>query len=127
MAISTLEPTEFPEHNFPFELIHNRKPADAIGQVVLCAGGHHPKCRLVSMKYMVVVYTGAADVFVAEDGTGNNATQDLTGGAAIGVETTCTLIQGQVFERNEGICINMTTDGDNANAGILTLQLESIH
>lgn len=127
MSISTLEGDEIPEHLVLFELVHNRKPADSVGQVILSHPGHHPKCRVVSMKHVVFAYTAAPDVFVAEDGDGNNATEDLTGGDALGVSSECTLIEGQVFERNEAICVNMTTDGDNANAGILTLLLESIH
>ena len=126
MAINTIEENEMPEHYSLFTLTHNRKPADGVGQVVLAAPGHHPKCRIVSVKHTVLAYAAAVDVFAVEDGDGNDAAT-LDGGAAIGISTEGALVAGQVFERNEAICANLTTDGNAANAGILTVLLESIH
>lgn len=126
MSIATLEEDELPEHYMLFELTHNRKPADSTGQVVLCEPGHHPKCRLVYVKLMTLVY-GAADAFMVEDGDGNDAIVSLAQGTAIGISVEATLIEGQVFERNEAICVNLTGDGGATEASIMTLLLESIH
>lgn len=126
MTISTIEESEIPEYFSVFTLIHHRKPADSVGQVVLAAPGHHPKCRIARASYNVLAYSTAADVIAIEDGDGTDAAT-VTGGAAIGVSVDFTLVAGQVFERNEAICVNLTTDGNAANAGIVTIQCESIH
>lgn len=127
MAKSTVEENEIPEHYGVFSLTHNRKPADAVtDKFVLAHPGHHPKCRIVSVKHTVLVYNASVDVFAVEDGDGNDAAV-LTAGAAIGISTEGTLTAGQVFERNEAIVALLTTDGDAANAGILTVLMETIH
>ena len=126
MAISTIEENEMPEHYSLFTLVHSRKPADSVGQVVLAAAGHHPKCRIASAHYTVLAYTAVADQVAVEDGDGNDAAT-VTGGSAIGISVNMDLIAGQVFERNEAICANLTVDGDAANAGVLFVTLESIH
>ena len=126
MTISTIEESEIPEHYSVFTLVHNRKPADAVGQVILAAAGHHPKCRIARASANVLAYSTAADVIAIEDGDGNDAAT-VTAGAAIGVSVDFTLIAGQVFERNEAIAVNLTTDGNAANATVVTIQLESIH
>ena len=126
MTISTIEESEIPEHNSIFTVVHARKPADAVGVTQLLAPGHHPKCRLVSVKAMPLVYANAVDVFAVEDGDGNDAAT-ISAGAGIGISTTGTLIAGQVFERNESVNVNLTTDGDATNATLVFVQLESIH
>ncbi len=126
MVISTIEESEIPEHFSIFTLVYCRKPADAVGAVTLAAPGHHPKCRIARAQVVVLAYSTAADVIAIEDGDGNDAAT-VTAGTAIGVSTDFTLIPGQVFERNEAIRYNLTTDGDAANADIIFVQLESIH
>ena len=126
MSKSMVEESEIPEGMSVFTLTHNRKPADSTGQVVLCKPGHHPKCRLQSFKSMCLAYSTAVDVAAVEDGDGTDAAT-ISAGAAIGISTEGTLVQGQVFERNEAICINLTTDGNAANATIFTLQMENCH
>lgn len=127
MSISQLEESELPEHYSVFTLVHARDPADSTGQVVLSAPGHHPKCRLADLKVVVTAYSTAVDVGAIEDGDGNDAAT-FTCAAVVGSKQTAkTIIQGQVFERNEAICVNLTTDGNAANAFLLFATFESIH
>lgn len=127
MSLSQVEEAEIPDHYSIFTLVHLRDPADAVGQVVLAHPGHHPKCRLVDVKAAVLAYSTAVDIFAIEDGDGNDAAT-VTCAATVGSKQTAkTLIEGQVFERNEAICLNLTTDGNAANAFIATMTFESIH
>lgn len=127
MSISTIEESEIPEHFDVFTLVHCRKPADAVGSNTLAAPGHHPKCRIVKVESVCLAYSTAADVYDIEDGDGNLATAASTVGAAIGVSAEATLVAGQVFERNEAIVHELTTDGNAANAYIVFVTCESIH
>ncbi len=126
MSISLIEETEIPEYFSVFTLVYCRKPADGTGQVILAAPGHHPKCRIARATVVVLAYSTTQDVIAIEDGDGNDAAT-VTAGTAIGVAVDFTLIAGQVFERNEAIAYNLTTDGNAANADIIFVQLESIH
>ncbi len=38
---------EIPENIIPFTIYYMRSPADAVGQQIISAAGHHMKCRLV--------------------------------------------------------------------------------
>lgn len=126
MTISTIEESEIPEMFGVFTVVHARKPADAVGAVQLVAAGHHPKCRIKTVVAMPLVYANAVDIFAVEDGEGNDAAT-ISAGAGIGISTTATVISGQVFERNESINVNLTTDGDATNATLVFVQLETIH
>jgi hypothetical protein len=127
MSISTIEESEIPEHYSVFTLVHARDPADATGQTVLSAPGHHPKCRIADLKVVVTAYSTAVDVGAIEDGDGNDAAT-FTCAAVVGSKQTAkTIISGQVFERNEAIVHNLTTDGNAANAYLCFVTLESIH
>jgi len=55
MTISTIEEDEIPESFGVFTLYHMRDPAAAVGQVVISAAGHHPKCRLVRAHVLTLV------------------------------------------------------------------------
>jgi len=57
MTISKIEENEIPESFGVFTLYHTRTPADAVGQVVISAAGHHPKCRLVRATVIALSYT----------------------------------------------------------------------
>lgn len=126
MTKSVVEEADVPEHYGVFSLTHNRKPADAVGNTVLAHAGHHPKCRLVSVKAMPIVYDSAVDVFAVQDGDAVVAAT-ISSGAAIGVSTEGTLVEGQVFNRNEAIVCDLTTDGNALNATIVTALFETIH
>ncbi len=126
MVIQTIEESEIPEHNSVFMLVHARKPADGVGAVQIAAPGHHPKCRISRVIAVPLVYLTAVDVFAIEDGDGNDAAT-ISSGAGLGISTEGTLVAGQVFERNEAIKVNLTTDGDATNATLVFVQLESIH
>lgn len=123
---SIVDENQIPEHFGVFTLTHNRKPADATGNTVLAHAGHHPKCRLVSVKAMPLVYDTAVDVFAIQDGDAVVAAT-ISSGDAIGISTEGTLVEGQVFERNEAIICDLTTDGNAANATIVTALFETIH
>lgn len=106
--------------------LHFRKPADAAGQVVIRAAGHHPRCRITKVTYDVLAYANVADQFVIEELNGTDHTTAVACGTAIGVATDMT-ITDDIFERNEAICFNLTVDGDPANAGIIAIRCESVH
>lgn len=130
MSISTIEESEIPESFSIFTLVHFRKPADAVGRVLLSAAGHHPKCRLVKGQSVVLAYNASADVAAIERGSGEDVAT-VTCGAAIGVSVDYTIAPAagtkNTFERNEDIYFNLTTDGDAANADIHAFTFESIH
>ncbi len=128
--LNQIEENEIPEHFSLFTLVHFRKPADGVGTVTLSAAGHHPKCRLVKGQSVVLAYSTAADVAVLERGTGEDVAS-VTCGAAIGVSVDFTIAPAagteNVFEKNEDIVFNLTTDGNAANADIFAFTFESIH
>lgn len=125
MVLNTIEESEVPEYFMVGTVAYARKPADSVGQVILVRAGHHPKVRITKCYYDVLAYATAADVIaLEEEGGTDHAT--LTGGAAIGVNVDAT-ITDDIFEKNEAICYNLTTDGNAANAGIFFVQFESIH
>jgi hypothetical protein len=130
MSISTIEESEIPEHFSIFTLVHFRKPADGTGTVILSAAGHHPKCRLVKGQSVVLAYSTAADVAALERGSGEDVAT-VTTGAAIGISVDFTIAPAagtkNVFEKNEDIVFNLTTDGNAANADIFAFTFESIH
>ncbi|HWQ95927.1 MAG TPA: hypothetical protein VN368_01005 [Candidatus Methylomirabilis sp.] len=130
MSISTVEENQIPESYSLFTLVHFRKPADGTGAVTLAAAGRHPKCRLVKGQSVVLAYSTAADVAALERGSGEDVAT-VTCGAAIGVSADFTIAPAagtkNVFERDEDIVFNLTTDGNAANADIFAFTFESIH
>jgi len=125
MAISKVEQNELPEHLVPFTLVHMATVAGATGQTILAHPGHHPKCRLVNAVIHSQAYGVAPDVYAIEDGDGNDAATG-TQSATVNTPVTMSVIEGQVFERNEAIAINRVTVGDAANACIIFALFESI-
>ena len=128
MTISKIEQNELPESYSVFTLYHARDPAHAIGQVVISASGHHPKCRLVRAVVISLIQV-ASDVIVIERQSG----EDVASATASTTEMTPVVFTiapaagtKNVFERNEDICINLTTDGDATNSALVLMTFESI-
>lgn len=130
MTISTIEESELPESMVPFTVYHCRSPADSVGQVVISAAGHHPKCRLVRANYIAIVYSTAVDVLAIERGSGEDVAT-VSGAAVTGTPAAFTIAPAAAtknsFERNEDIAVNLTTDGNAANSGLALMTFENIH
>lgn len=125
MTISTIEESEIPEHYSIWGMTVAYKVGFTAGQKVIVAAGHHPKCRLVSGQVHPHIFTTTGSQFTVEDGDGNNATDNLTT-AVVDTMLDFTPIAGQVFERNEAICI-LSVQGNAANANSVYLLFESVH
>jgi hypothetical protein len=125
MTINTIEESELPEYQTVFTLVHFRGTDGSVGQTVLSAAGHHPKVRMTKAVAVPIAYSTATDVFAIEETTGaDHAT--VSSGTTVNIPTAFT-ITDDVFERNEGICVNLTTDGNAANATLIFATFESIH
>ena len=125
MTISTIEESEIPEHYSLFGITVHYKVAFTAGIKQIVAPGHHPKCRLVSGQVHPHAYSTAGSTYIVEDGDGNDASIVATT-AVVDTTVDMSLIAGQVFERNEAICI-LSTQGNAANAASVSLLFESIH
>ena len=125
MTVNQIEESEIPEHYGVFTVTKCYPVAFSAGQDVVVAAGHHPKCRLVSGTVHPHIFTSTGSQFTVEDGDGNDASDNLTT-ATVDTMLDFTPIAGQVFERNEAICI-LSVQGNAANANTVHLMFESIH
>jgi len=66
------------------------------------------------------------DVLAIEETTTGTDHATVSAGTTVNIKTAFT-ITDDVFERNEGIAVNLTTDGNAANATWVIAQFESIH
>lgn len=124
MAISTVEEKEIPEHYSVFSVTKGYSPAFTAGSDVVVKAGHHPKCRLVDVMVLPIVY-GAASTIIVEDGDGNDASVVATT-AVVNTIVKGEIIESQVFERNESINI-LSTKGGATDVMLVTLMFESVH
>jgi hypothetical protein len=125
MTLNSIEPAEIPEYFVTGCLTYFRSTADAVGQTVLLAAGKHPKLRITRADVFVIAYSTAADVFAIEEQGGTDH-GTVTAGAVAGLKTAFS-ITDDIFEANEAVCINLTTDGNALNAAIISIYFESIH
>ena len=126
MTSVKIDQDELPEHYSLLSFIHFATVGGATGATILAHPGHHPKCRLTYASVLSLAYSTTPDQFVVEDGDGNDATEAVVQSATVNTPVDGTLIEGQVFERNEAIAINRTVVGNAANACLVTVRAESI-
>ncbi len=128
MTISLIEESEIPENYVVGSMTVIRSTADGVGTKTIFASGHHPKLRLVSVRYFATAYSTTADAMAIEDAAGTDYATLAQGSAptAAGTDAAFT-ISDPVVERNEVVNYNLVTDGNAANAGLIIVQFESIH
>ncbi len=126
MTVSVVQPNEIQEYfAAPLMVFKGFKTADGTGQIQLVAAGHHPTMRVV--RAGVLMLDGTAQVqAVIEDGDGNDAVTGLDSGTTAFVLTEGTLVEGQIFNRNEAVMLNVTAAGTDAHV-LFLVQFESIH
>lgn len=127
--VEKIEMADLPDQQ-PFTVFYPHIAAQATGQNTMIAPGHHPKCRLVKASYAMLAYATGASVMAIERGSGEDVAT-LTTPTALGVSAAATIAPAagttNVFEVNESICVNLTTQGSTTNAGILLATFETIH
>jgi len=118
-----IDASELP--NMTFTLVAFRSPADSVGQVIFPGGesGNHRKCKLLKAVATALAYSTAADVIAIERGSGEDVAT-VTSSATVGTPVAATIAPAagtkNQFEVDEEICYNLTTDGNAANATMIT-------
>jgi hypothetical protein len=126
MTISVIDASQLPEYTSLYTLVHFRGTDGVVGPTTMVAAGHHPKFRMTKAYAVPIAYSTATDVFAIEETTTGTDHATVSAGTTVNIATNFT-ITDDVFERNEGIAVNLTTDGNAANATLIVAQFESIY
>ncbi|MFZ3385318.1 MAG: hypothetical protein WA144_15465 [Candidatus Methanoperedens sp.] len=124
--VYTIDPSEIPEYQSLYTMVYFRGTDQAVGVTEMVAPGHHPKYRMKFAWALPQAYSTATDVLSIEEVTTGTDHATVSAGTTVNIKTAFT-ITDDVFERNEGIAVNLTTDGNAANATWVIAQFESIH